>query len=68
MLGATAESLVVPRDDGRPWRDYDYKNCGRKAARGKRRKSDGARTGQHGPFERARIAEPSTWVPAPSIG
>jgi integrase len=56
MPGATAESLVVARDDGRPWQDYDYKNWGRKAARGKRRKTDGARTGQPGPFERARMA------------
>jgi integrase len=56
MPGATAESLVVPRDDGRPWQDYDYKNWGRKAARGKRRKKDGARTGQPGSFERARVA------------
>jgi integrase len=56
MPGATAESLVVARDDGRPWQDYDYKNWGRKAARGKRRKKDGARTGQPGLFERARVA------------
>ena len=56
MRGATAESLVIPRDDGRPWQDHDYKNWGRKAARGKPRKKDGARTGQPGPFERARVA------------
>ena len=56
MPGATAESLVIPRDDGRTWHDHDYKNWGRKAARGKRRKKDGARTGQPGPFERARAA------------
>jgi integrase len=56
MPGASAESLVIPRDDDRPWHDHDYKNWGRKAARGKVRKKDGARTGQPGPFERARIA------------
>lgn len=53
--GTTAESLVISRDDGGPWRDHDYKNWGRKVARGKRRK-DGARTGGAGPFERARAA------------
>lgn len=53
--GTTAESLVIPRDDGGPWRDHDYKNWGRRAARGKRRK-DGTRTGGAGPFERARAA------------
>jgi integrase len=56
MPGATAQSLVIPRDDGRPWHDHDYKNWGRKAARGKVRKKDGARTGQPGPFQRARAA------------
>lgn len=53
--GATAESLVISRADGRPWQDHDYKNWGRKAGRGKRRLRDGARTGGPGPFERARI-------------
>jgi hypothetical protein len=56
MPDATAQSLVIPRDDGRPWHDHDYKNWGRKAARGKVRKKDGARTGQPGPFQRARAA------------
>ena len=30
MPDATAESLVIPNDDGGPWRDHDYKNWGHK--------------------------------------
>lgn len=49
------QDLVVPRADGRAWRESDYRNWSRRTARGKRR-ADGERTGQPGAFARAAAA------------
>jgi len=50
--GATAQSLVICTEDGRPWRDHNYKNWTARAPRGKPRK-DGTRTGHESAFRRA---------------
>lgn len=43
---------LITRPDGQPWREHDYKNWAAREPRGKRRK-DGQRTGQPGPFHQA---------------
>jgi hypothetical protein len=54
MPGATVQSLVIPRDDGRSWHDYDDKNWGAQGGAWQLRKKDGARTARPGRSSRSR--------------